>query len=74
MSEKTVIGAVHRHDGVYGLVLRVGQTPPRHYQRHLSVTVTSIIVGTERDPVKCLLSDGDTIYIAPEAVNEFIFA
>lgn len=73
MTEKTIVGAVHKHDGVSGLVLHVGQTPPAHYQRHPSVTVTRIVVGTEREAVKCVLSDGDTILIAPERVSDFIW-
>lgn len=64
MSDKTVIGVEHSHDGVSGLVLRTGQKPPSHYQRHPSVIVTSIIIGTQHRPVRCMLGDANTIYIA----------
>lgn len=58
----------HSHDGERGLVLEVGQPLPPHYQHGRPHGVTVRKFENDRDPIRCVLDNGDVIYIGRGSV------
>ena len=68
MADTTITRATHRHGGQReadeDLVIEVGKPPPDFYQRPGRL-VRSI---DGRDPLRCILDDGDLIFIEKNKV------